>query len=163
MAFFAEPELVVVDGAEDGSAFLGEDDVVEADAIALGEDVQLADGVGLVSGVAEGLGDGGQLRHGLLDFEDAVAVGAGGGAGHECAAGGDADGALGVGVGVTDAGAGEAVESGRADGGVAGAAHEVGGPVVGRDEQDGGRVRAALGLGSHRETPNFSGIGPGRR
>ena len=163
MTFLAEPELVVVDGAEDGAALLGEDDVVEADAIALGEDVELADGVGLVAGVAEGLGDGRELRHGFLHLEDAVTVGAGGGAGHECAAGRDADGALGVGVGVADAGSGEAVQGWSADGGMSGAGHEMGGPVVGGDEQDRGRVGAGVGLGCHCWAPDFSGIEPGRR
>ena len=163
MALFAEPELVVVDGAEDGAALLGEDDVVEADAIALGKDVELADGVGLVAGVAEGLGDGRELRHGFLHLEDAVAVGAGGCAGHEGAAGRYANGALGVGVGVADTGAGEAVQRWSADGGMTGTGHEVGGPVVGGDEQDRGRVGAGVGLGCHCGAPDLSGIGPGRR
>ena len=163
MAFLAEPDLVVVDGAEDGAALLGEDDIVEADAIALGEDVQLADGVGLVAGVAEGLGNGRQLRHGLLHLEDAVAVGAGGCAGHEGAAGRNADRTLGIGVCVTDAGAGEAVEGGGADCGMAGAAHQVSRPVVGGNQQNRRRVWAAVGLGCHSRAPDSSGIAPGRR
>ena len=133
MALLPQPELVVVDGAEDGTALLGEDDVVEADAIALGKDVQLADGVGLVAGVAEGLGHGRQLRHWLLHFEDAIPVRASGGAGHQGAAGRNADRALGIGVGVADAGTGETVQGRGADCGMPGPSHQVGGPVVGGD------------------------------
>ena len=133
MAFLAQPELVVVDGAEDGTALLGEDDVVEADAIALGKDMQLADGVSLIAGVAEGLGHGRQLRHWLLHLEDAIPVRAGGCAGHQRAAGRNADRALGIGVCVAHAGAGEAIQGRGADCGMPGPAHQVGGPVVGGD------------------------------
>ena len=63
IAAIGEVHVVVVDRAQMRPAFLGEDDVVEADAVARRVDVQLAHGIGLIAAVAEGLGDGRQVRH----------------------------------------------------------------------------------------------------
>jgi hypothetical protein len=82
--------LVVVGDAPLHASFLGQQDVIEPDPGALRVDVQLADAKGLVAGVAEGLGQGRQCRHGLTR-EHAVTVHAGRAAGHQGATGRHAD------------------------------------------------------------------------
>ena len=110
VALVGEVDVVVVDSAQVRAALFVEDYVVEPYAVALGVDVEFADGVGLVAGVAKGLREGRDPWHGLGGLEDAVAVGPGCSAGHQGAAGGNAHGAFGVGVGVAGAAAGEGVE-----------------------------------------------------
>ena len=53
----AEEEFVVVYYAVLQSSFFAEDDIVKSDAVALGMDVQFADGVSLIPGIAKGLCD----------------------------------------------------------------------------------------------------------
>ncbi len=65
-AFLPQPELVVVDRAQLGPSLLGQNHVIKADAITLGIDVQLAHGIGLVAGIAKGLGQRGQRGHGRI-------------------------------------------------------------------------------------------------
>ena len=63
VALLAQEALeVVVVAAQMVAPLLAEDDLVEADAVALGIDVQLAHGVGLVAVVAEDLRHGRQVR-----------------------------------------------------------------------------------------------------
>ena len=130
-----QEEIVIVDGAEVGAALFVEDHVVEADAVALGEDVELADGVRLVAGVAESLRHGRQAGHGLGRLEDPVAVSARRCARHQGAPRRDADRAFAVGVGEAGAAAGQLVEGGGEDGRVAGFPEEGSGPVVGGDQE----------------------------
>ena len=134
-ALVAEEQLVVVGHAVLGAALLVQNHVVEADAVALRVDVQLADRVGLVAGGAKRPGKGGQVRHRHAFGEHAVAVGARAGAGHQRAPRRDAHRALRVGVGVADAGAGERVEGGGLNRRVAGAAEQRRRPVVGGDQE----------------------------
>lgn len=120
VALVGQEEVVVVDSAQVRATFFVEEHVVKAYAVALRVDVQLADGVGLVTGVAEGLRHGWHVGHRLGGFEDAVAVCTRGGAGHQGATCGNADGAFAIGVGEAGAAAGEGIQSWCEDRGVLG-------------------------------------------
>ena len=63
IALVGQEQVVIVRPAEVGSPFLAEDDVVEADPVARRIYMQLADRIGLIAVVAEGLGQGRQIRH----------------------------------------------------------------------------------------------------
>ena len=75
-ALFGQVHVVVVHRAQLRAAFLGQQDVVEADAVALRVQVHLAHRVGLVAAVAKALGQRGQRGHGQRGSEIAVAVAA---------------------------------------------------------------------------------------
>ena len=106
MASVCEEEIVVVNRSQVWPPLFVEEHIVEANAVALGIDVELANGIRLVAGVAEGLGHGRQLGHGSGWLEDPVAVGARRSARHQGAASGDADRAFAIGVGEASAAAG---------------------------------------------------------
>ena len=106
MAFVCEEEIVVVNRAQVWSALFVEEHIVKANAVALGIDVELANGIRLVACVAESLRHGRQIGHGSGWLEDPVAVGARRSARHQGAASGDADRAFAIGVGEAGAAAG---------------------------------------------------------
>ena len=62
IAAIGEEQFVIVDAAEMAAAFLGKQRLLEADAVALREDMELADRRGLVAGVAKGLCQRRQMR-----------------------------------------------------------------------------------------------------
>ena len=135
IAGISEEQLVVVGDPVLGAALFIQDHVVEADAVALGIDVQLAHRTGLVAGVAEGLRQRGQLRHRHALAEVAIAVGARADPGHQGAPRRNAHGTLRVGVGEANPACGQRIERRGLDRRMAGAAEQRGGPVVGGNEQ----------------------------
>ena len=139
-ALFGQVHVVVVHRAQLRAAFLGQQDVVEADAVALRVQVHLAHRVGLVAAVAKALGQRGQRGHGQRGSEIAVAVAARRGAGHHAAPRGDADWTLSVGARIAGAQAGQVVQRRRLDDGMAGAAQQGAGPLVDHDEEHVGRM-----------------------
>ena len=152
--------VVVAAAAQVVTAFLVEDHVVEADAVALRIDVQLADRVRLIPRVAEGLCHGRQGRvHRLMLAEGAVAVRACAGAGHQRPPRRDAGRRGGVGLRETHTVAAELIQRGREDLLVAGGTQQRTGPVIDTDEKD---VRGARSAGAVRIVACHSGILPGR-
>ncbi len=146
-AAVGQEDFVIVDGPQVRPALLGQLGLVETDPVPGRIDVQLADGVGLVPGIAERLGQAGQMMGPRGDgAEDSVAVGARLRAGHQCPAGGDADRALRVGARVADAVARELIERRRLDDRVPGAPEQPPRPLVGGHEQD---IRPLFRWGNH--------------
>ncbi|MEZ5862085.1 MAG: hypothetical protein R3D28_24480 [Geminicoccaceae bacterium] len=156
MAAVGEVEVVVVDRPQMRPALLREQHVVEADPVARRVDVQLADRIGLVAAIAEALRDGRQARHAVDRAEDPVAVGAGGGAGHQRAPRRDADRAFAVGAAVAHAHGGEPVQGRGLDVGMAGDTEQRPGPLVDHHQH---HIRAGL---AHAAVPlEMRGASPG--
>ena len=142
-----EALVVVVAAAQVVATLLAQDDLVEADAVPLRIDVQLAHGVGLVAVVAEHLRHGGQVRvHGPVLVEDAVPVSPGRGPRHQGPPRRDAGRRGRVGLGEEGAVGGQMVEGRREDALVARGAQQRAGPVVDTDEQDVGLRQVAAPL-----------------
>ena len=120
------------------ASFLVEDHLVEADPVALGIDVELADGMSLIAGLPEEPGQRRhrfRVRHLQVFIEDPVAVAPCGKAGHQAAPGGNTDGAGRIGAVEVDAVAGHLCDGGSHDHRMPGRAGEESGPVVHADEQ----------------------------
>lgn len=140
--------------------------MVEAVALAAGEEVELADHLGLIAGTGELGGEGAANLPGDVALHAEHAVDLGGLAGEDGAAGGDAGGALGVRAAEVGAGGTEVVQVRGGEDGVALDAETVAAPLVGEDQE---QVGAPVG---HGEVPSaewgstwetgrpFSGTGP---
>ncbi len=122
--------LVVVDHAVLSASLFIEDHVVKANAIALGVDVQFANGVSLVTCVPESLRHGRQIGHRLRLTEVAIAVLSRANARHQGAARRDTHWAFAITIGESRTAASQLVDSRRKNRRMPGFAKQCGRPVV---------------------------------
>jgi hypothetical protein len=127
---FPEPHLIVIGYAKLVPGLFREHDIVKADAVPLGINVEFADRICLVSGVSERLRQGLDVRHRQPVGVDPIAMCARKGSRHKRAAGRNANGASAMALGKSGACPGQLVECGRHQHGMAGAPHHRGGPMV---------------------------------
>jgi len=155
VALVPEEEFVVVlDDSLAAATLLIDPDVVESGAVPLVHQMHFPHGIGLVAGVATGLGERCHRRQGLLRVVPAT-VGSRGEPGQQGAAGGDANRALAVGVGETHPVRGHLIQGRRHHHRMPRAPEQAPRPLVHGDQDDVGMV-----LFQGRGVFHGDGLGP---